>query len=48
MMIASSNDGYSRYSHTISKRSMFHSLTRAADLAPQSYQLLAQDEILGL
>ena len=32
MMIASSSDGYSRYSHTISKRSMFYSLTRDGDL----------------
>ena len=36
-----------RYSHTISKRSMFHGLTRVGEL-PQNYQLLAQDEILGL
>jgi len=27
---------------------MFHSLTRLEDLAPYSYQLLAQKEILGL
>ena len=27
-MIASSSDGYRRYSHTISKRSMFNSRTR--------------------
>jgi hypothetical protein len=46
-MIASSSDGYSRYSHTISKRSMFHSLTRRG-LTPKNHQLLAQDEILGL
>src|SRR5580704_11698281 len=32
MMIASRSDGYSRYSHTNSKRSMFHSLTRVGDL----------------
>jgi len=31
-MIASRSDGYSRYSHTNSKRSMFHSLTRLGDL----------------
>ena len=28
----SRSDGYSRYSHTISKRSMFHSLTRRGNL----------------
>jgi hypothetical protein len=32
MMIASRSDGYSQYSHTNSKRSMFHSLTRVGDL----------------
>src|ERR1700677_4592379 len=32
MMIASRSDGYSRYRHTNSKRSMFHSLTRVRDL----------------
>jgi hypothetical protein len=31
-MIASRSDGYSRYNHTNSKRSMFHSLKRAGDL----------------
>ena len=47
-MIASRSDGYSRYSHTNSKRSMFHSLTRFGDLRRRHYQLLAQEEILGL
>jgi hypothetical protein len=42
MMIASRSEGYSRYSHTISKRSMFHGLTRRKNL-----RLLAQVEILG-
>ncbi len=32
MMIVSRSDGYSRYSHTNSKRSRFHSLTRVEDL----------------
>ena len=31
-MIASRSDGYRRYSHTNSKRSMFHSLARVGDL----------------
>jgi hypothetical protein len=31
-----------------SKRSRFHSLTRVRGIAPQNYQLLAQDEIFGL
>ena len=31
-MIASRSAGYSRYSHTNSKRSMFHGLTRVGDL----------------
>ena len=46
-MIASRSDGYSRYSHTNSKRSMFQSHARRG-LAPKNYQLLAQEEIFGL
>src|ERR1700674_4179721 len=33
MMIASRSDGYSRYSHANSKRSMFRSFTRVGDCA---------------
>jgi hypothetical protein len=47
MMIASRSDGYSRYSHTNSKRSMFQSHAPRG-LAPKNYQLLAQEEIFGL
>ena len=46
-MISSRSDGYSRYSHTNSKRSMFQSHARRG-LAPKNYQLLAQEEIFGL
>ena len=46
-MIASRSDGYSRYSHTNSKRSMFQSHAPRG-LAPKNYQLLAQEEIFGL
>jgi hypothetical protein len=42
------SDGSSRFSHTKTKRSIFHSLTRVGDLRPRAYQLLAQEEILGL
>lgn len=45
-MIAARSDGYSRYSHADSKRSVFHSLTHFEDLR-SSYQLLAQDEIIS-
>jgi hypothetical protein len=46
--IASRSDGYSRYSHTNSKRSMFHSLARAGDFRRSTTSCWRRNEILGL
>ena len=49
MTIASSSDGYSRYSHTNSKRSIDVPQSHARKgLTAKNHQLLAQNEILGL
>ena len=43
MMIASRSDGYSTYSHTHSKRSMFPGLTRVGDSRRRTASLLARE-----